>query len=104
MLLGMSIGKHSFHGLPYFCMADLAWENLLTQGIGKALGCGKIKSPTFILIAEHEGKIQLIHADLYNWIHICEAMRLISKITSLTAAFLWWSGLKDGTHHLKRYS
>ena len=64
---GMSIGKHSFPGLTILLHGGLGMgKTLLTQGIGKALGCGKIKSPTFILIAEHEGEIPLIHADLYR--------------------------------------
>lgn len=36
------------------------------KGIGKALECGRIKSPTFILTSEHSGKIPLLHADLYR--------------------------------------
>jgi len=65
--LGTSIGKHSFPGLTILLHGGLGMgKTLLTQGIGKALGCRKIKSPTFILIAEHEGEIPLIHADLYR--------------------------------------
>ena len=65
--LGMYIGKHSYPGLAILLHGGLGMgKTLLTQGIGKALGCGKIKSPTFILIAEHEGEIPLIHADLYR--------------------------------------
>ena len=65
--LGMYIGKHSYPGLAILLHGGLGMgKTLLTQGIGRALGCGKIKSPTFILIAEHEGEIPLIHADLYR--------------------------------------
>lgn len=65
--LGMFIGKYSYPGLTILLHGGLGMgKTLLTQGIGKALGCGKIKSPTFILIAEHEGEIPLIHADLYR--------------------------------------
>ena len=65
--LGRSIGKNSFPGLTILLHGGLGMgKTLLTQGIGKALGCRKIKSPTFILIAEHNGDIPLIHADLYR--------------------------------------
>ena len=63
--LGMFIGKYSYPGLTILLHGGLGMgKTLLTQGIGKALGCGKIKSPTFILIAEHEADIPLIHADV----------------------------------------
>lgn len=65
--MGMSIGKQTFPGLTILLHGGLGTgKTLLTQGIGKALHCRKIKSPTFILIAEHEGKFPLIHADLYR--------------------------------------
>ncbi len=41
-------------------------KTLLTQGIGSALGYKRIKSPTFIILAEHEGDLPLVHADLYR--------------------------------------
>ncbi|MDD4159504.1 MAG: tRNA (adenosine(37)-N6)-threonylcarbamoyltransferase complex ATPase subunit type 1 TsaE [Synergistaceae bacterium] len=65
--LGRHIGKRSFPGLTILMHGGLGMgKTFLTQGIGSALGCGKIKSPTFILIAEHQGEIPLIHADLYR--------------------------------------
>ena len=65
--LGTYIGKHCYPGLTVLLHGGLGMgKTLLTRGIGRALGCNKIKSPTFILIAEHEGEIPLIHADLYR--------------------------------------
>lgn len=65
--LGMSLGRQAFPGLTILLHGGLGMgKTLLTQGIGKALGCCKIKSPTFILIAEHKGEIPLVHADLYR--------------------------------------
>ena len=65
--LGASVGRLAFPGLTILLHGGLGMgKTLLTQGIGKALGYCGIKSPTFILIAEHEGDMPLIHADLYR--------------------------------------
>ena len=36
------------------------------QGIGLELGFFDVRSPTFILLARHEGVLPLVHADLYR--------------------------------------
>lgn len=44
-----------------------AGKTAFVQGIGEGLGVdGPVLSPTFILVAEHEGRLPLLHADLYR--------------------------------------
>ena len=65
--VGIFIGRHAFPGLTILLHGGLGMgKTLLTQGIGRAMGYSGIKSPTFILISEHEGNLPLIHADLYR--------------------------------------
>ena len=65
--LGHFIGNHVYPGLVILLHGGLGMgKTLITQGIGKALGFSKIKSPTFVLVAEHIGLLPLIHADLYR--------------------------------------
>lgn len=66
-LLGEAIGKACYPGLTILLFGSLGMgKTLLTQGIGNQLGYKRIKSPTFILLSEHDGKLPLIHADLYR--------------------------------------
>ncbi|MDO5116844.1 MAG: tRNA (adenosine(37)-N6)-threonylcarbamoyltransferase complex ATPase subunit type 1 TsaE [Synergistaceae bacterium] len=37
-----------------------------TQGVGAALGIERVKSPTFIIMNEYDGKTPFLHADLYR--------------------------------------
>lgn len=44
-----------------------AGKTALVQGLGLGLGVeGPVVSPTFILVSEHEGRLPLLHADLYR--------------------------------------
>lgn len=44
-----------------------AGKTTLAQGIGAALGVeGPVNSPTFVLLARHDGPLPLYHADLYR--------------------------------------
>ena len=64
---GRRIGQFVCGGLTIAMYGGLgAGKTKLTQGIGSALGAGKIKSPTFILVSEHDTEPPLVHADLYR--------------------------------------
>lgn len=66
-LLGEKLGGAVCAGLTILLFGELGMgKTQLTQGLGAALGCERVKSPTFIIIAEHEGRIPLVHADLYR--------------------------------------
>lgn len=43
-----------------------AGKTLLVQGIGKALGIDDVTSPTFVISRIHQGKLPLIHVDVYR--------------------------------------
>lgn len=65
--LGRRIGRLVCGGLTIAMYGGLgAGKTKLAQGIGSALGAGKIKSPTFILVSEHDTNPPLVHADLYR--------------------------------------
>ena len=66
-MLGKNIGYFCYGGLTILLFDSLdAGKTQITQGIGSALDIKRIKSPTFIIVSEHEGKIPLAHADLYR--------------------------------------
>lgn len=66
-ILGEALGREAYPGLCIMLFGSLgAGKTLLTQGIGKALGVTRVKSPTFIIVNEHEGTLPLVHADLYR--------------------------------------
>lgn len=65
--LGFLLGAAASPGVTMLLRGDLGMgKTLLTQGMGKALGIGKIKSPSFVIVSEHHGKLPLAHADLYR--------------------------------------
>jgi tRNA threonylcarbamoyladenosine biosynthesis protein TsaE len=66
--IGRILGEHSAAGDVILLTGELgAGKTCLTQGILHGLGSTELaRSPTFILIAEHEGRIPLYHMDLYR--------------------------------------
>ena len=65
--IGRLIGEFACSGLLVALSGGLGMgKTKLTQGIGDALGISRVKSPTFILVNEHESTPPLIHADLYR--------------------------------------
>jgi tRNA threonylcarbamoyladenosine biosynthesis protein TsaE len=44
-----------------------AGKTVLVQGLASGLGCaGEVASPTFVLVRQHPGRLELVHADLYR--------------------------------------
>ena len=44
-----------------------AGKTCFVQGLGRGLGARTvIKSPTFVLVSRHEGRVPLVHVDLYR--------------------------------------
>ena len=68
--LGKSIGSSLISGDIILLFGDLgAGKTRLTQGICNGLGLEKdtyIRSPTFTLINEYQGRLPIYHIDLYR--------------------------------------
>lgn len=65
--IGVLLGGACYPGLTILLYGGLGMgKTQITQGIGHSLGIKRVKSPTFIIISEHEGILPLIHADLYR--------------------------------------
>ena len=44
-----------------------AGKTVLVQGLASGLGCDdEVVSPTFVLVHQHQGRLELVHADLYR--------------------------------------
>ena len=66
--LGAALGKIASPGTTVLMQGDLgAGKTCFAQGVGAGLQVrSDIVSPTFVLIAEHEGRLPLLHADVYR--------------------------------------
>ena len=66
--LGERIGRRLRAGDVVLLSGELgAGKTVLAQGIGKGLGVSApIKSSSFVLMNEYEGRLRLFHADLYR--------------------------------------
>lgn len=67
--IGEAIGRWAPEGLVLLLHGDLgAGKTTLTQGLARGLGVDEpIQSPTFTLVAEHQGTgLRLFHLDLYR--------------------------------------
>ena len=66
--MGEVIGQQAQQGDVYLLTGPLgAGKTCLTQGIGRGLDVpGYVRSPTFVLMARHQGRLILHHLDLYR--------------------------------------
>ena len=66
--LGEVIGRQAQPGDIYLLTGPLgAGKTCLTQGIGRGLDVpGYVRSPTFVLMTRHRGRLVLHHLDLYR--------------------------------------
>lgn len=65
--LGRQLARLAYPGLLLLLFGDLgSGKTQLSKGIGFQLGFSDVRSPTFILLARHEGALPLVHADLYR--------------------------------------
>ncbi len=66
--LGQQIAERSYPGLVLALQGELgAGKTTLAQGVGLGLGVkGRVRSPTFIIMALYEGRLPMAHADLYR--------------------------------------
>ncbi|MEC7949119.1 MAG: tRNA (adenosine(37)-N6)-threonylcarbamoyltransferase complex ATPase subunit type 1 TsaE [Myxococcota bacterium] len=66
--LGVALGQVAREGDVVALIGDLgAGKTSLAQGVGEGLAVFEdVVSPTFNLVVEHEGRIPLLHADVYR--------------------------------------
>jgi tRNA threonylcarbamoyladenosine biosynthesis protein TsaE len=66
--LAAEIARHATSGMVIALSGDLgAGKTCFIQGLAAGLGVeGPVTSPTFVMIAEHAGRLPLYHVDLYR--------------------------------------
>ena len=66
--IGCVIGENARPGDVYLLSGPLgAGKTCLTQGLARGLGVeGYVRSPTFVLMTRHHGRLTLHHIDLYR--------------------------------------
>ena len=76
--IGASLGRYVEAGDVLLLCGDLgAGKTCLTQGIAKGLGIeGYVRSPTFVLLSIHQGRLPLYHIDIYRLDHVAEVLDL----------------------------
>ena len=68
MALGRALGEQAGAGDVVLLEGPLgAGKTVLVRGLAQGLGAGSAISPTFVLVRQHgEGRLPLVHADLYR--------------------------------------
>ena len=76
--IGVALGRHAEAGDVLLLCGDLgAGKTCLTQGIARGLGIqGYVRSPTFVLVSIHHGRLPLYHIDIYRLDHVAEVLDL----------------------------
>ena len=66
--LGLAVGERARAGDVFLLSGPLgAGKTCFTQGLAKGLGVeGYVRSPTFVLMTRHRGRLTLHHVDLYR--------------------------------------
>lgn len=76
--LGARIARRAAPGTVIALSGDLgAGKTCFIQGLAEGLGVeGPVTSPTFIMIAEHAGRLPLYHVDLYRTESLAQVRQL----------------------------
>ena len=76
--IGAAMGRCLEPGDVLLLCGDLgAGKTCLTQGIARGLGIqGYVRSPTFVLVSIHQGRLPLYHMDIYRLDHVAEVLDL----------------------------
>lgn len=66
--LGRALGSHVDGPVVVALVGDLgAGKTAFAQGVGDGLGVVEpVVSPTFVLVSEYDGRLPLLHADVYR--------------------------------------
>ncbi len=78
MKIGYYLGCNLVAGDVLLLIGDLGTgKTCLTQGIAKGLGvAGYVRSPTFVLVSVHQGRMPLYHMDIYRLNNLQEVLGL----------------------------
>lgn len=64
---GRALGEALYPGLLILLKGELGMgKTRFTQGIGRAVGYDRVKSPTFVIMNEYDAEVPFLHADLYR--------------------------------------
>ena len=76
--IGRVLGQFAEPGDVFLLSGDLGTgKTCLTQGIAKGLGIDEyVRSPTFVLVTIHHGKLPLYHIDIYRLDEVAEVVDL----------------------------
>ena len=76
--IGRALGEHVQTGDLLLLIGELgAGKTTLTQGIAQGIGSpDPARSPTFVLVAQYNGRVTVHHADLYRVDNPLEALEL----------------------------
>ena len=66
--IGRALGAQAHAGDIFLLTGALgAGKTCFTQGLAAGLGVsGYVRSPTFVLVTQHQGRLRLFHVDLYR--------------------------------------
>lgn len=76
--LGVRLGRSARAGDVFALRGELgAGKTCLIQGLAEGMGVASVvTSPTFVLVAEHAGRLPLYHVDLYRTESLAEVRAL----------------------------
>ena len=76
--IGRILGQFAEVGDVFLLSGELgAGKTCLTQGIAKGLGIEEyVRSPTFVLVSVHKGRLPLYHIDIYRLDEVAEVVDL----------------------------
>ena len=76
--IGSALGQYAEAGDVFLLSGELgAGKTCLTQGIAKGMGIDEyVRSPTFVLVSVHQGRLPLYHIDIYRLDEVAEVVDL----------------------------
>ena len=76
--IGSALGQYAEAGDVFLLSGELgAGKTCLTQGIAKGMGVDEyVRSPTFVLVSVHQGRLPLYHIDIYRLDEVAEVVDL----------------------------
>jgi tRNA threonylcarbamoyladenosine biosynthesis protein TsaE len=98
--LGRLLGELALAGDIFLLVGDLgAGKTCLTQGIAIGLGIADhVRSPSFVLVREYQGRLPLYHMDFYRLESLAEveALGLDSYLYGRGLTVVEWANRADG--------